>query len=746
LATTKVPPSDTNNERTEVRYGAQNVLDTELQFFSKSKTRIDTCMNYTRPQLAIEIGLIKKAFIDAKNRGVRLRYVAEITAENISFCKELLKIVSELRHLDGVKGNFMLSESEYVAPLILYSEGEVASQIVYSNIKEVIEHQQYVFDALWNKSIAADKRIREIEEGVETTQTKVLDNKAEIFDYLKSISENTYEQSTCCSIGGMKLVYNNFFDDYKKIVDRSRGRGENKGRKGVRWITSIVDKDSIDLARIFLNVGMQVRHIKNLTHMDFAVDNKNFNATIDKMEGGRIMESLLVSNEPAYIKHYNSVFEELWKTGIDAMERIRDIEAGVDLADIEIVASSIRVQEIFLNIVKMAIEEILWILPTKNAFINQEKIGAIQLAKQAAKQRKVKVRILVPANSLIEQKLQQLKEHCSGNIDVRYIEQMSETKATILVVDRKASLVMELRDDSKSTFFEAIGLSTYSNSKEGVLSYVAIFENLWKQTELYQQVKNSNEQLVSVNEQLKEHDKMQREFINIASHELKTPTQAILGYSVLIQRHPERRDEMIRAIERNAIRLQSLTNSILDVSRIESQTLKLNKEKFNINEKVRNVVDDTKSKEEDEIEIAFADPRVDPIVVEADKTRIYEVISNLLANAIKFTRKSDSDSSDGINTITIFTDIKSIQADKESSSNSGVEEEVIISVRDRGTGIDPNVQGKLFSKFVTTSEAGSGLGLFISKGIVEAHGGRIWAQNNTDGRGATFSFSLAIIS
>jgi signal transduction histidine kinase len=246
---------------------------------------------------------------------------------------------------------------------------------------------------------------------------------------------------------------------------------------------------------------------------------------------------------------------------------------------------------------------------------------------------------------------------------------------------------------------------------------------------------------------MEEHDKMQREFINIASHELKTPTQAILGYSALIQRHPERRDEMIKAIERNAIRLQNLTNSILDVSRIESQTLKLNKEKFNINEKVRNVVDDTKSKEEDEIEIAFADPRVDPIVVEADKTRIYEVISNLLANAIKFTRKSDSNSRDGINTITIFTDIKSIQADKKSSSNSGAEEEeVIISVRDRGTGIDPNVQGKLFSKFVTTSQAGSGLGLFISKGIVEAHGGRIWAQNNNDGIGATFSFSLPLIS
>jgi two-component system sensor histidine kinase VicK len=229
---------------------------------------------------------------------------------------------------------------------------------------------------------------------------------------------------------------------------------------------------------------------------------------------------------------------------------------------------------------------------------------------------------------------------------------------------------------------------------------------------------------------------------------LKTPTQAILGYSNLLQRHPERRDEMMRAIERNAVRLQILTNSILDVSRIESQTLKLNKEKFNINEKIRSVVDDIKSKEEeeeeDDIEIAFADPRVDPIVVEADKIRIYEVISNLLTNATKFTRKNNSDSGDGISTITIFTDIKSIQADNKSSSNSGVEEEVIISVRDRGTGIDPNVQDKLFSKFVTTSETGSGLGLYISKGIVEAHGGRMWAQNNTDGRGATFAFSLPL--
>ena len=134
-------------------------------------------------------------------------------------------------------------------------------------------------------------------------------------------------------------------------------------------------------------------------------------------------------------------------------------------------------------------------------------MGLYRQQYKAAREINVKVRILMPTNSLVEQKIQQLKEYCpSCQLDFRYIEQMSETKATILVVDRKASLVMELRDDSKSTFIGAIGLSTYSNSKAGVLSYVAIFENLWKQSHLY--------------EQLKRQDKMQKDFINIAAHEL----------------------------------------------------------------------------------------------------------------------------------------------------------------------------------------------------------------------------------
>ena len=145
-------------ERTEVIYGSSNVISRETQFFSNSKLRIDTCMDYTRPTLALEIASIRESFLDANSRNVKLRYITEITNENILYCKELLIV----RHLDGIKGNFMVSEEEYLAPTSAKEVTDVASQLIYSNVKEIVEHQQYIFDTLWNKAIPATKRIREL--------------------------------------------------------------------------------------------------------------------------------------------------------------------------------------------------------------------------------------------------------------------------------------------------------------------------------------------------------------------------------------------------------------------------------------------------------------------------------------------------------------------------------------------------------------------------------------------------------
>src|SRR5215212_4088603 len=278
--------------------------------------------------------------------------------------------------------------------------------------------------------------------------------------------------------------------------------------------------------------------------------------------------------------------------------------------------------------------------------------------------------------------------------------------------------------------------------------------------------------LEEVNEELKSKDQLKDEFINIAAHELRAPIQPIIGLSEIILSRRSRSkssnigggktgdEEFLDVIVRNAKRLQSLSENILDITKIESRTLKLNKQKFNINEKIRNVIVDIKSKEEqqDEIKISF-ESKADPIVVEADQLRIYQVVSNLLANAVKSTKKSFGSSDSGNNnnssiadiggdTIAVVTAIRKSSTyaknDDTISISNRHDDEVIISIKDRGTGIDPDIQDKLFSKFATKSDTGSGLGLYISKSIVEAHGGRIWAENNSDGNGATFTFSLPI--
>jgi signal transduction histidine kinase len=247
----------------------------------------------------------------------------------------------------------------------------------------------------------------------------------------------------------------------------------------------------------------------------------------------------------------------------------------------------------------------------------------------------------------------------------------------------------------------------------------------------------SNRQLALANEKLKLRDKMQEEFINIAAHELRTPIQPIIGLSeVLRYKKPQGQlqyDQMLDVIIRNAKRLRNLSEDILDVTRIESHSLLIKKEKFDLNQLILNAVTDCKNyitnkNKDNNIKIEPVFNGKADIYVEADKNRINQVVSNLLVNAIKFTKEG---------TISITTEKKEGNCHDHNSR-----EVVVVSIKDSGTGIVPEVLPKLFTKFATNSQGGTGLGLFISRNIIEAHGGRIWADNNKDGNGATFSFCL----
>jgi signal transduction histidine kinase len=243
----------------------------------------------------------------------------------------------------------------------------------------------------------------------------------------------------------------------------------------------------------------------------------------------------------------------------------------------------------------------------------------------------------------------------------------------------------------------------------------------------------TNRRLAVANKQLKIHDRMQKEFINVAAHELRTPIMPILGEAQYIERQFMAAkplvtvdNEQVESIMRNARRLVRLASDILDVTRIESKSLRLNKEQFDLDLVIHSVLEDTKNAlrvdEERSSHVQLQFKSIGSILVFADKGRIYQVIYNLLANSVKFTEE-------GYIRVAVERDSR----------------EIIVSVIDSGKGIDPDIMARLFTKFSTKSETGTGLGLFICKSIIEAHGGKIWAKNNIDEKGSTFGFTMAYV-
>jgi two-component system sensor histidine kinase VicK len=540
-----------------VYYGGETVIDTVLQFLKKSNNIIYACVDQTRPSLTIDIVKLRKAFLDVKKRGVKLLYVTEITKDNLSYCKQLLTLVDELKHLDGIKGNFYISESGYLAPATFHEKGKPASQIIYSNVKELIEHQRYVFDTFWDKAISAEQRIREIEEEREP-------------------------------------------DFYEVITD----------------------------------------------------------------------------NEKA--------------------------------------------SQILIDLAKSVKKEALFFLPNDKAMLRLDRMGLIDHTIKAS-QNGATVKIICPMSEANAKVVKRISER-APQIQVL---NGNNSPYGMYIVDNERLLRAELRQPEAEKFSEAIGLVVYSNRRITVDSFKSIFELLWKEHASVEEVKRAY--------------RMQKEFINIASHEMKTPTQAILGYTGLLRQHPEKRYQMIQAISRNALRLQKLTNDILDVTRIESQTLNLNKEQFNLKYLITSIVEDYRrqiQENKSNVKLLYDIKRHKKnasLTIEADSGRITQVLSNLLNNAIKFaSEKKERGQVVSVSTVVNY-DIK--------NNDWG---EIIVSIKDSGEGIHPDIFPRLFTRFATKSFTGTGLGLYISKNIVEAHGGRMWAENNPNGEGSTFRFSLPL--
>jgi two-component system, OmpR family, sensor histidine kinase VicK len=536
-------------EMTRVINGSENVMAAISQFLSDTKNVIYSCGDYRGPSIAIEVQEYRKLIPKLRSRGINLKYITEITSKNIHYCKELMKLGYEIRHLDGIKANFSINETEYVASTTA-EESQPIPQVIYSNIKDIVIQQKYVFDSFWNKAVPAEQKIREIEENIEP----------EIF------------------------------------------------------------------------------------------------------------------------------------------ETITDHEIA---------------SQILIDLAKSVKKEALFLLPNDKSMVRIDKLGIVDyLVKASQESDSIIIRIICP---LSDENSEILKKIIENAPRIKVVNG-TDSPYGMYVVDNERAFRVELKEPSAKTFSEAIGFAVYSNRQSTVEFFKSVFELLWKERVL--------------NEELKRADTMQKEFINIAAHELKTPTQAILGFSGLLKHYPERRDEVIEVISRNAARLQTLITNILDVTKIESQNLKLNIETFSISDLISAIVEDykegIKSKKTNlELVYNYKDNN-HPILVEADKERIIQVISNLLSNSLQFTKEGH-----------ITIDVGLAIDDKKSR-------EVIVTVSDTGSGMDPEIMPRLFTRFASKSFQGTGLGLYISKSIIEAHGGKIWSGKNQDGKGARISFTLPV--
>ena len=699
-------------ETTEILRGVEDTTRAVVLFFANANW-VSVCADSLAPSVAMGVEPIKECYENLKSRQVKVRWITEITKDNLPYCRALMQY-AELRHLDGIKGNFGVSDTAYTATATL-NKAQPVAELIYSTAKSVIEQNKNVFDTLWSKAVLAQDRIREIEEGVTRSEIRAVKDPREILQDTIGLVRRSKQYSICSVSDGLLYAHNYSFDAFKEILDLHRS-GKHAGIRWVTKIESIEDSRLLEVIKTFMQLGMQIRHVTTIPPMSFGVSEKEIGVTVENMRGGSLNASAIFSSEPAIVEQFAAIFEELWNRGINAKERIEEIESQTKTF-IDIIENPAEIQKRYHDLVASATQQILLFLPTTTAYTREEKIGIFESLEEAVG-RGANIRILLPTDKEIEEKIQQ-KIKLKKGIEIRKIKTSitTEARSKILIVDNRTYLMVELKDNSKETFVEAVGSAIISNGKSTVLSYVTMFDSLWRQAELY--------------EKLEAHDRMQKEFINIAAHELRTPTQAILGYSELLQNDSgEHTADMLKALTRNAYRLQRLITDILDIARIESGTLILEIESVNLTDLITTAIGDAKNQVKisgKSIEISYFHKQIQDaqqkkdLIVDADKDRILQVLSNLLSNALKFTKEGS---------IAVTTE--------------KVENEVIVKVKDSGSGIDREIFPKLFERFVSKSEKGTGLGLFLSKNITEAHGGRIWAENNPDGIGAMFAFSLPI--
>jgi signal transduction histidine kinase len=725
-------------ERTEVVYSRREISRKVHEALGATKNSVDICQDRFGPSNFAASPDAQARLGQLRDRGIRIRHIVEITRDNIADCRKIREF-SELRHVDGLKGYFLISDSNFLASNSSENPERSQAHSVITNSPGLVKQQQYLFNQLWEKSIDCELRFLELESGLERERTEVWEGgKAILKNVLASYDQIRNHFDACLDPGSVKAL--------AASLDVMKGL-EGLSRRGIKLrILTEINNENLVFCRRIMEFA-ELRHLE-VVKGDFAVTDVWYEASASYANSS--LPKVIFSNIKPFVEHQQNFFDSLWSKGMDAPRKIQQIQEGRLPEKTELIPDTRVSIALAQKIMSQTKHELLVLWATA---------GTLQFAAtpenssfyRDAIANGAKLRMLVPFSPGAEETKRKMEDLTPG-IDIKISEGNLSSRITILVSDRKEFMSWELVDDSLPSPFDAGGLATYSNLKGLAQSYAVIFDQLWNATELA-------ENLRSANAQLEENDKAMKDFIDIAAHELRNPIQPIIGLTELLQDSktvaPEQK-KILDIVLRNARRLLTLSEEVLDITRIESGNLHLQKVETDIFWVAQRIMERYNNAQNlapgSKKFIRFRSMDASPLLATIDPERIGQVIENLLSNAVKFTGDSGTIevAIERVGGKTSETERQGAEMTTRGGVRNAGQEYALISISDDGTGVSKEIQQRLFDKFASDSEKGMGLGLYICKKIIEAHGGEIWLENKSPSvpganeHGATFCFTLPL--